>query len=118
MADRYISSVIVNHAAVHGLGNDTVAATIAPFTSYLAEPDLTVYLRTSLDELAIRMRAKPDLTQSDRDLLADRALLERLQNHYDDRDLQPRQLAARPEPVIPLVTNFREWHVPGSELRE
>jgi thymidylate kinase len=83
VADRYINSVIANHAAVHDLDNDTVAATIAPFTAYLAIPDLTIYLHTDLDELTRRMRAKPDLTQSDRDLLADRDLLQRLQNHYD-----------------------------------
>ncbi len=82
VADRYINSVIANHAAVHGLGNTTVAAAIAPFTPYLAAPDLTVYLHTGLDELAARMRIKPDRTRSDEDLLADRGLLERLQDHY------------------------------------
>ncbi len=83
VADRYISSVIANHAAVHHLGNDTVAAAIAPYADYLATPDLTVYLHTDPDELASRLRAKPDQTQSDRDLLADQALLERLQARYD-----------------------------------
>jgi thymidylate kinase len=83
VADRYINSVIANHAAVHDLDNATVAATIAPFTPYLAVPDLTIYLHTDLDTLTTRMQAKPDLTRSDQDLLADRALLERLQDHYD-----------------------------------
>jgi dTMP kinase len=83
VADRYASSVIANHAAVHGLDNDTVTAAIAPFTSYLAAPDLTVYLHTGLDELTMRMKTKPDQTQSDRDLLKDPELLERLQDHYD-----------------------------------
>jgi thymidylate kinase len=83
VADRYLSSVIANHAAVHGLDNDAVAAVIAPFTGYLATPDLTVYLHTSPSELARRMRAKPDQTCSDRDLLSDANLLQRLQDHYD-----------------------------------
>ncbi|MER7361966.1 dTMP kinase [Nonomuraea wenchangensis] len=83
VADRYVASVIANHSAVHGLDNATVAATIAPFVGYLAPPDLTVYLHTDLDELTARMTAKPDQTASDRDLIADRALLRRLQEHYD-----------------------------------
>jgi dTMP kinase len=83
VADRYVNSVIANHAAVHNLDNDTVAATIAPFTGYLAVPDLTIYLHTDLDELVRRMRIKRDQTQSDRDLVKDRVLLQRLQDHYD-----------------------------------
>jgi thymidylate kinase len=83
IADRYVNSVIANHAAVHDLDNNVVEATIAPFTPYLAAPDLTVYLHTDLDGLTTRMRNKPDLTQSDEDLLANRELLERLQDHYD-----------------------------------
>ncbi|MET9241928.1 deoxynucleoside kinase [Nonomuraea sp. NPDC003709] len=83
VADRYVNSVIANHSAVHGLDNATVEATIASFAGYLAQPDLTVYLHTDLDELTARMTAKPDQTASDRDLIADRALLRRLQEHYD-----------------------------------
>ncbi|MER7500426.1 deoxynucleoside kinase [Nonomuraea pusilla] len=83
VADRYINSVVANHSAVHGLDNGSVAATIAPFVGYLTQPDMTVYLHTSLDELTARMTAKPDQTASDRDLIADRALLRRLQEHYD-----------------------------------
>ncbi|MGW6495471.1 dTMP kinase [Nonomuraea angiospora] len=82
VADRYVSSVIANHSAVHGLDNATVAATIAPFVGYLAQPDLTVYLHTDLDELTERMTAKPDQSAADRDLIADRALLRRLREHY------------------------------------
>ncbi|MGP3918868.1 dTMP kinase [Nonomuraea sp. 10N515B] len=83
VADRYVNSVIANHAAVHGLDNATVTATIAPFTGYLTQPDLTVYLHTDLDELIERMTARPDQSAADRDLIANRALLRRLQEHYD-----------------------------------
>jgi thymidylate kinase len=72
--DRYLNSVIANHA---------VAATIAPLTGYLAVPDMTIYLHTSPAELARRMRAKPDQTRSDHDLLTDPALFQRLQDRYD-----------------------------------
>jgi len=83
IADRYLNSVIANHAAVHQLVNDTVTAVIAPFAGYLVLPDLTIYLHTSPTELARRMHAKPDQTRSDHDLLSDPDLLQRLQNRYD-----------------------------------
>ena len=83
IADRYVNSVIANHAAVHGLANDTVAAAIAPFTGYLAVPDLTIYLHTNPAELTRRIRAKGDQTRSDHDLLTDPGLLQRLQDRYD-----------------------------------
>jgi thymidylate kinase len=83
VADRYVNSVIANHAAVHNLPTDAVTAAIAPFTRYLTVPDMTVYLHTSSAELARRMRAKHDQTRSDRDLLADPGLLQRLQDRYD-----------------------------------
>lgn len=104
IADRYVNSVIVNHAAVHELPNDTVAAVIAPFTSYLAVPDLTVYLHTSPSELARRMRTKADQTRSDRDLLTDTGLLQRLQDRYD-------QIAAT-DPTA------RHLHTTGRSLTE
>lgn len=83
IADRYLNSVIANHAAVHDLPNDTVAAAIDLFTSYLTFPDVTIYLHTSARELARRMHAKPDQTRSDHDLIADPALLQRLHDRYD-----------------------------------
>ena len=117
VADRYVNSVIANHAAVHDLDNDTVAAAIAPFTSYLAIPDITVYLHTSPGELARRMSVKPDRTRSDRDLLDDSDLLRRLQDRYDQiaaadptaRHLQttrrtPHELADRIIAMLPALT--------------
>lgn len=83
IAGRYLNSVIANHAAVHSLDNETVAAVIAPFTSYLTLPDVTIYLHTSPSELTQRIRAKADQTRSDHDLLDDPALLQRLQDRYD-----------------------------------
>lgn len=83
VADRYVNSVIANHAAVHDLDNDAVTTAIAPFTRYLAIPDMTVYLHTSMTEMLRRMRAKRDQTRSDQDLLADPELLQRLQDRYD-----------------------------------
>ncbi|MFI7113936.1 dTMP kinase [Nonomuraea sp. NPDC050227] len=126
VADRYINSVIANHSAVHGLDNGTVVATIAPFVGYLAQPDLTVYLHTDLDELTARMTGKPDQTASDRDLIADRALLRRLQDHYDqiaDTDSTayhlhtdnrtPEQLA---DHLAAMVHAMASAQLPGSDV--
>jgi len=77
-----------------------VKAAIAPFTRYLVIPDMTVYLHTSPAELARRMRAKHDQTRSDRDLLADPGLLQRLQDRYD-------QVAASDPTARHLQTNGR-----------
>jgi len=120
VADRYVNSVIANHAAVHGLPNETVTTAITPFTSYLAVPDMTVYLHASTAELARRMRAKNDQTRSDRDLLADPGLLQRLQDRYDQvaasdptaRHLQttgrtPAELANLVLGMLPAVTGTR-----------
>jgi dTMP kinase len=117
VADRYVNSVIANHAAVHGLDNDTVTTAITPFTGYLLAPDLTVYLHTSPAELARRMRSKHDQTRSDRDLLTDSELLQRLQDRYDQvaatdptaRHLQttgrtPEELAGLILGMLPAIT--------------
>jgi thymidylate kinase len=120
VADRYVNSVIANHAAVHRLDNDTVTMAIAPFTRYLAVPDMTVYLHTSPAELARRMHAKQDQTRSDRDLMADPELLQRLQDRYDQvaasdptaRHLQttgrtPEELASLVLGMLPAQTGTR-----------
>jgi hypothetical protein len=95
--DRYVSSVIANHAAVHEPADDTVAAAIAPFTSYLAVPDLTVYLHTSSGELAWRTGAKPDRTRGDHDLLTDPGLARRGREPGGGQDLPDGSRADAPE---------------------
>jgi hypothetical protein len=78
---------------------------------------MTVYLHASPVELARRMRAKHDQTRSDRDLLADPGLLQRLQDRYDQvaasdptaRHLQttgrtPDDLAALVIGMLPTLT--------------
>jgi dTMP kinase len=120
VADRYVNSVIANHAAVHDLDNDTVTMAITPFTRYLTIPDVTVYLHASTAELARRMRAKHDQTRIDRDLLADPDLLQRLQDRYDQiaasdptaRHLQttgrtPGELASLVRGMRPAATGAR-----------
>jgi len=47
VADRYVNSIIANHAAVYNLPNPAVTAAIAPFRRYFTVPDVTVYLHAS-----------------------------------------------------------------------
>lgn len=100
IADRYVGSVIADHAAVHGLDDQTAAAAVAPFTGYLAVPDLTVYLHTDPAVLAARLRVRSGRTRSDRDLSSDRRLLQRLCDHYD-------QIAATDPTAYRLDTDGR-----------
>ncbi|GGP00988.1 dTMP kinase [Wenjunlia tyrosinilytica] len=68
VADRYVSSVLACHAAVHSAGLDQVSALLAPFRPYLITPDITFYLSTSNTELSKRIQSKTDLKQDDTDL--------------------------------------------------
>ncbi|MET7621589.1 thymidylate kinase [Streptomyces sp. NPDC005408] len=68
VADRYASSVIACHAAVHGLGVDQVTGLLAPFRPYLVPPARTFYLRAREDTLRERLRHKTDTKQDDTDL--------------------------------------------------
>lgn len=83
VADRYINSVIANHAAVNGLDHRNALALAAPYLPYLPKPLLTVYLNTSEAELRTRMAAKPDLNDNDRQLLADRDMLNEVIDLYN-----------------------------------
>lgn len=66
VADRYISSVVACHAAVHGVPLADVAAYTKPFREYMARPDWTFYLRCSESTLRDRHDRKPDVTSDDR----------------------------------------------------
>ncbi|MGV9565091.1 AAA family ATPase [Streptomyces sp. NPDC003480] len=70
VADRYLSSVVACHAAVHRVPVDVVSALLEPFRPYMAVPTRTYYLRCSQDELRERMAVKEDVKSDDTDLLA------------------------------------------------
>ncbi|MFD6321987.1 dTMP kinase [Streptomyces sp. NPDC058442] len=78
VADRYVSSVIACHAAVHHVPVDTVANLLEPFRPYLVTPTLTVYLRCSEESLRERMAAKQDVKSDDTDLFEVPGRLSRL----------------------------------------
>ncbi|MFK0113151.1 dTMP kinase [Streptomyces sp. NPDC091217] len=69
VADRYLSSVIACHAAVHRVPVDAVTALLEPFRYYLTEPTRTYYLRCSEDGLRERLAVKADVKRDDTDLL-------------------------------------------------
>lgn len=68
VADRYLSSVIACHAAVHGAGLDQVRGLIWPFLPYLIQPDATFYLNGSNTALLDRMGSKTDIKKDDTEL--------------------------------------------------
>lgn len=83
VADRYISSVVACHAAVHGVPVETVRQLVAPFQGYLVAPDYTFYLRCSNATLRERLGTKTDLKQDDTDLLTVSGRLERLLANFE-----------------------------------
>ncbi|MFJ9855333.1 dTMP kinase [Streptomyces sp. NPDC101150] len=68
VADRYLSSVVACHAAVHSAGLDQVRVLIRPFLPYLIQPDATFYLNVSNASLLARMGSKTDLKRDDTEL--------------------------------------------------
>jgi dTMP kinase len=101
VTDRYAASVIANHAAVHGLRIRDVMGAAGAMLRYLPRPGLTVYLRTSPDEVRRRMRTKPDLTAADRHLLTEPGLLKRVLELYDTL------LGADPDKTLWIETDGR-----------
>ncbi|MFI2616667.1 dTMP kinase [Streptomyces sp. NPDC018584] len=83
VADRYVSSVVACHAAVHGIEVDVVTRLMEPFRQYLEVPTRTFYLRCSERALRARMATKQDLKQDDTDLFAIPARLRRLVDNFE-----------------------------------
>ncbi|MFE2600663.1 dTMP kinase [Streptomyces sp. NPDC059396] len=83
IADRYVSSVIACHAAVHGIEVETVTGFLTPFRPYLVRPTHTFYLRCSKSTLRQRMAAKRDVKQDDTDLFAIPGRLPRLLKNFE-----------------------------------
>ncbi|NUK73307.1 AAA family ATPase [Streptomyces lunaelactis] len=83
VADRYISSVIACHAAVHDLQTEAVTELVEPFRPYLEVPTHTFYLRCSESVLRERMAGKPDTKQDDTDLFAVPGRLARLLANFE-----------------------------------
>lgn len=69
VADRYLSSVIACHSAIHHVPVDVVTELLEPFRLYLETPTRTYYLRCSESELRTRLAVKTDAKSDDTDLL-------------------------------------------------
>ncbi|WP_225828480.1 dTMP kinase [Streptomyces naphthomycinicus] len=106
VADRYLSSVIACHAAVHRVPVDAVTELLQPFRHYLTAPTRTYYLRCSTAALRERLATKTDVNKDDTDLLAVPDRLPRLLANFarvaeddssavwlDTDDRSPEQLA-------------------------
>ncbi|MFJ5265980.1 dTMP kinase [Streptomyces sp. NPDC088387] len=83
IADRYQSSVLACHAAVHNIPVEQVRQLASPFLPYLVQPTFTFYLLCSEETLRARMRSKPDLKQDDTDLFAVPGRLEQLLVNFE-----------------------------------
>jgi dTMP kinase len=82
IADRYVSSVIACHAAVHNVDVETVNGLLAPFRPYLEVPTHTFYLRCSESALRERIASKQDVTDDDTALLRVPGRLARLLDNF------------------------------------
>ncbi|WP_254885565.1 thymidylate kinase [Streptomyces sp. NA02950] len=83
IADRYVSSVIACHGAVHGVAVQQVVKLLEAFRSYLVQPTCTFYLRCSESALRERMSGKRDVKQDDTDLFAIPDRLSRLLANFE-----------------------------------
>lgn len=83
IADRYQSSVLACHAAVHRIPIEHVRELAAPFRPYLIEPTHTFYLRCSEQSLRARMRTKRDVKPDDTDLFAVEGRLAQLLENFE-----------------------------------
>ncbi|MFJ3983987.1 dTMP kinase [Streptomyces fungicidicus] len=84
VSDRYVSSVLAYHSAVHELDMAQVAKLLAPFRPYLCAPDRTFYLRCTDRTLRTRMAGKMDYTQDDHDMITVPGRLKRLRSNFDE----------------------------------
>ncbi|WP_035841311.1 dTMP kinase [Kitasatospora azatica] len=82
IADRWIASVIVSHAAVNNLDLDVATAAFSPYLGYLPRPDLTVYLETSEKEIRHRIETRPHRATTDRFLTRRPGLVPHIQELY------------------------------------
>ncbi|MEU9662693.1 dTMP kinase [Streptomyces chartreusis] len=82
IADRYTSSVLACHAAVHHVPLEAVRQLMEPYRSYLTEPTHTFYLSCSAEELRRRIASKDDLTRDDAQLLEVKGRLTQLLENF------------------------------------
>ncbi|MEU2978800.1 thymidylate kinase [Streptomyces hirsutus] len=83
VSDRFVSSVLAYHSAVHQLDMARVEELLAPFRPYLPTPDRTFYLRCTNRTLQTRMAGKKDYNQDDHDMITVPGRLERLRSNFD-----------------------------------
>ncbi|WP_171114073.1 MULTISPECIES: thymidylate kinase [unclassified Streptomyces] len=86
IADRYASSVIACHSAVHGIDMSESIRLLDPFRAYLEPPDHTFYLRCSEAVLRRRLAAKAQqnkLTADDTELFTVSGRLPRLLANFE-----------------------------------
>ncbi|MFF9489158.1 dTMP kinase [Streptomyces sp. NPDC014676] len=115
VADRYLSSIIACHSAVHHVPVDVVTDLVGPFRSYLETPTRTYYLRCSEEELRTRITVKTDVKSDDTDLFEVPGRLSRLLANFA-------QVAAADQTAVWVETDGRtpqelaDWIIADLEL--
>jgi thymidylate kinase len=80
--DRYIGSLLANHSAVLDTSIEEAEALIAPFRHYLLDPDITIYLDASAEDVAARTRARHRQDPNAREPFTDSKLIETIRARF------------------------------------
>jgi dTMP kinase len=108
LIDRYVSSLVANHCAVHDTDPACAEQIIEPFRHYLVRPDLTIYLQADPADITARTTARHEADPAARRPMTDPVLIAKVQQrfeetasrdptavHLDTRGAAPRDLADR-----------------------
>lgn len=119
VADRYASSVLACHAAVHNVPAAEVMQLLEPFVRYLERPTMTVYLTCSEAVLRKRMATKSDTKQDDHDLFAVPGRLARLLTNFAIvQDTDPSAVALQTDGKSPVdLANWITAHLEASHAQ-
>jgi dTMP kinase len=108
VADRYTSSVVACHAAVHDIPVGEVAQLLGPFRPYLEAPTRTFYLTCSEAALSERLATKSDVKRDDLELLAVHGRLARLLGNFQTvQDADPTAVALNTDGKSP--EDLADW---------
>jgi thymidylate kinase len=80
--DRYVGSLLANHSAVLDTSIEEAETLIAPFRHYLLEPDITIYLDASAQDVAARTGARHHADPNARVPLTDTKLIETIRARF------------------------------------
>ena len=99
--DRYVGSLLANHSAVLETSIEQAESLIAPFRHYLLEPDTTIYLDASAEDVAARTSARHQQDPNAREPFTDTTLIETIRARF-------RQVADSDPTALVIDTHGKE----------